>query len=443
MNAPRPRRTHALALLFLVIAAPAALAQAPAAQALKLSKIEFAGLDRVKYEDALAKSGLAVGQTADVDAIDAAASRLMESGLFKNLSYQIKGTADNATLTFNVVELQGGLPVVFDNFVWFTDEQLTEAVRKRVPNFAGLAPESGGASEQIKRALEDLLRENKLQGTVEYMSQVEPGKKPEVIFSVKGSGLRVCKLSFSGSRAFTEEALVQKSGALFSEDYSRMFASAFVESNLLPLYHERGYLRAAFSPPRVKPLKAEDCDPGLGLNFDVDEGAVYVWDKAEWGGNQSLTAQELDAALGMRQREVANAVKIEKGLGLVRRAYGRKGFLSARVRPAAAFDDEGRRVTYRLQVEEGPQYRMGDLRIEGLAEAEANNLRGRWRLLHGEVYDEGYVGEFLKKTHAEFVNEMNKQGRPVPKRNATANIRPDREKLTVDVTIEFKPEAAQ
>jgi outer membrane protein insertion porin family len=423
--------------------APAARAQQPAAQSLKLAKIEFSGLDRVKPEDALAKSGLTIGQTADVDIINAAAERLMESGLFKNLSYSIKGKTDDATLTFTVVELQGGVPVVFDNFVWFTDEQLTEAVRKRVPNFAGLAPESGGASEQIKKALEDLLRENKLQGAVEYLSSVEPGKKPEVVFSVKGSGLRVCKLGFSGSRAFTEEALVQKSGALYSEDYSRVFASAFVESNLLPLYHERGYLRAAFSPPQVKPLKAEDCDPGLALSFLVDEGAVYVWDKAEWGGNQSLSAQELDAALGMRAREVANSVKIEKGLGLVRRAYGRKGFLGARVRPAVAFDDDGRRVTYRFQIEEGPQYRMGDLRIEGLPEAEANNLRGRWRLLHGEVYDEGYVGEFLKKTMAEFYNDLARQGRPLPKLKIGTNVKPDREKLTVDVAIEFKPETAK
>ena len=443
ITAPRSKRAAALALLLLFIAAPAALAQQPAAQSLKLAEIEFSGLDRVKPEDALARSGLTIGQTADVEAIDAAASRLMESGLFKNLSYSIKGKTDDATLTFTVVELQGGLPVVFDNFVWFNDEQLAEAVRKRVPNYAGLAPESGGASEQIKKALEELLKEKGLPGTVDYMTSVEPGKKPEVVFSVKGSGLRVCKLNFSGSRAFTEEALVQKSGALYSEDYSRMFASAFVESNLLPLYHERGYLRAAFSPPQVKPVKAEDCDPGLALSFLVDEGAVYVWDKAEWGGNQSLSAQELDAALGMRQKEVANSVKIEKGLGLVRRAYGRKGFLAARIRPAAAFDDEGRRVTYRLQVEEGPQYRMGDLRIEGLPEAETNNLRGRWRLLHGEVYDEGYVNEFLKKALAEFYNDLVRQGRPIPKLKVGSTAKPDREKLTVDVTIEFKPETAK
>ena len=185
----------ALCALLLALAAPPVLAR-QAAQPVKLAKIEFSGLDRLKPEDALAKSGLAVGQTADVDAIDAAAARLMESGLFKNLSYSIKGTTDNATLTFKVEELKGGLPVVFDNFVWFTDEELAEAVRKRVPTFSGVVPEEGNAGEQIKGALEDLLRERKLQGTVQYMPSVVPGRKPEMIFNVRNAGLRLCQLCY-------------------------------------------------------------------------------------------------------------------------------------------------------------------------------------------------------------------------------------------------------
>jgi outer membrane protein insertion porin family len=441
--APSFRRAGALALCaLLALLAPPARAQQPAPTR-KLATIEFTGLDRLKPEDALAKSGLAVGQTADRDAIDAAAERLMESGLFKNLSYSIKGTTDNATLTFKVEELKGGLPVVFDNFVWFTDEELAEAVRKRVPTFDGLVPEQGGAGDQIKKALEDLLRERKIQGTVEYMPSVEPGKKPEMIFGVKNSGLRLCQLSYKGARAFTEDVLVNKSAALFREDYSRFFASAFVENNLLPLYHERGYLRASFSPPQVKTMKAEDCDPGFSLTFLIDEGDIYTWDKAEWEGNQSLPAEELNAALGMRQREVAGSLKIEKGLNAVRKAYGRKGFLWARIKPAASFDDSGRSVSYRFAIDEGPQFRMGDLRVEGLPEAETNNLLGRWRLLHGEVYDEGYLDQFVKKGVTDFFNELIRQGRPLPKLNVTTNAKPDREKKTVDVTITFKPEGAK
>jgi outer membrane protein assembly factor BamA len=129
--------------------------------------------------------------------------------------------------------------------------------------------------------------------------------------------------------------------------------TGFVESNLVPLYGERGYLRASFSPPKAKPDSSAECEKGLAVSMYVDEGSIYVWDKAEWEGTQALTAQEFDAALGMRSREIANAVKIAKGLAAVRRAYGRKGYLNARVRAAREFDDTNRSVAYRFRSRRG------------------------------------------------------------------------------------------
>ncbi|HST50955.1 MAG TPA: POTRA domain-containing protein [Pyrinomonadaceae bacterium] len=411
-------------------------------QTLKLDRVEFKGLEKIKESDALEKSGLQAGQSVTIDDVDAAANRLLASGLFQNLSYQIKGKTDKAVVTFTVVEPKGGLPVAFDNFVWFTDDELNAAVKSKISFFDGTAPEAGTVTEQIKQALQDLLNEHKIEGTVEYnLSSDVTGRKVEHLYSVKGPGLRVCKINYVGARAVPEEMLVQKSGGIFDNDYSRDFVEGFVESNLLPLYRERGYLRAAFSPPKAKPDSTADCEKGVGVTFYVDEGAVYVWDKAAWEGNASLTTQELDAALGMKQREIANVVKIEKGLRAVRKAYGRKGYLEAGVRAAQDFDDGARSVAYRFQIAEGPQYHMGDLTINGLSEVDANNLRGRWRLLHGDAFDEGYPDEFVKKVMPEFVKDSVHEGRPLPPLKVGAKFTPDRDKHTVDVTLDFKPDA--
>jgi outer membrane protein assembly factor BamA len=422
---------------------PHAHAQTPPAQSIKLERIEFKGLERVKEPEALEKSGLQVGRSVDIDAVEAAANRLLESGLFDNLSYKLKGTTDKSVLTFEVIERKWTMPVSFDNFVWFTAEELTAAVRRKLPAFDGTAPEAGGVTEQIKQALEELLRERKIEGAVEYtLSADASGRRVEHLFSVKGPGLRVCKLNFAGARAVPEELLVTKSGGIFDNDYSRAYVGGFVESSLLPLYHERGYLRAAFGPPKVTPEASPDCGRGVAVTFPVDEGSIYVWDKAVWEGASGLTAQELDAALGMRAREVANAVKIAKGLGLVRRAYGRKGYLGASIKPETEYDDTARSVSYRFRVDEGAQYRMGELSITGLDEVATNNLRGRWRLLHREVYDEGYLDEFGKKSVAEFLREAARAGNPLPAFKIESKVTPDHDKHTVDVTINFKREAA-
>jgi outer membrane protein assembly factor BamA len=425
------------AACLLLLSATAAGAQQPQ-QSIKLDKIEFKGLERVKEPEALEKSALTVGQTVSLDDVEAAANRLLESGLFTNLSYKIKGTTDKALLSFEVIERKWTMPVAFDNFVWFTDEELNAAVRRKLPAFDGTAPEAGGVTEQIKQALAELLNERKIEGSVEYTLSENPStRKVEHLYSVKGPGLRVCKITYAGARAVPEETLVTKSGGIFDNDYSRAYVDGFVESNLLPLYHERGYLRAAFSPPKVAPEMSPECK-GVAVAVTVDEGSIYVWDKATWEGVEGLTAQELDAALGMKNREVANAVKIANGLVRVRKVFGRKGYIVARIRPETVFDDAARSVSYRFRVTEGPQYHMGDLTINGLDEVATNNLRGRWRLLHKEVYDEGYVEEFVRKSVTEFQREAARAGNPLPALKVVSQARPDHDKRLVHVTLDIK-----
>jgi outer membrane protein insertion porin family len=433
--------------IFLFTAACLLLALAPTplraqAQAMKLEKIEFKGLERVKEAEALEKSGLQIGQTVTIEEVDAAGDRLLNSGLFKNLSYSVKGKTDNATLIFTVVEQTWSMPVVFDNFVWFTDEELKEAVRRKVPAFDGTAPEAGNVTEQIKAALQDVLRERKVEGAVEYTLSSDPsGRKVEHLFSVKGAGLRVCKLNVVGARAVPEQTLISKSGGIFDNDYSRAYVGSFVESNLIQLYRERGYLRASFGPSKAKPAETTpECDKGVALTLYVDEGPIYVWDKAVWEGSTALTQQELDVALGMKQREIANGLKVDKGVLALRKAYGRKGYLGLRVRGAPEFDDENRSVSYRFRVDEGPQYKMGELVVVGLSEAAVNNLRGRWGLLHGEVYDEGYLDEFIKKRVPEFQKDALREGNPLPALKVETKATPNHQKQTVDVTLNFKPE---
>ena len=428
-----------LGALLLLLSATAA-AQ-PSQETLKLARIEFDGLGRVSRDDALAKLGLQPGQEATPEQIEQAAQRLQQSGLFTRLGYSVKGKTDDAVLTFQVEEQKWGVPVVFDNFVWFTDQELADAVRKQVPTFDGTAPDGGGVTDGIASALRELLRARNLRGDVEYMPAADlSGRNARHVFTVKNSpGLRVCALNFPGARAVTPEQLVAKSAGIFDNDFSRIFVGDYVASNLLPLYHERGMLRAAFAPPEVKPAEpTDDCAQGLALTFHVDEGSVYVWDRAEWSGQQALTPQELDAALGMRARDIAGSVKIARGMDAVGKAYGRKGYLTASLRAAQEFDDANRKVVYRFTVTEGPQYRMGALTVTGLDERDSNNVRTRWRLLPGEVYDEGYLAEFLKKNLAEFSRAVIREGRQPPYKEAGAEVKPDREKLTVDVTLKFK-----
>ncbi|HVF87660.1 MAG TPA: hypothetical protein VM866_08710 [Pyrinomonadaceae bacterium] len=404
----------------------------------RLVKIEVTGLERYGREQFIADSGLQLGQLIDVETLDAASERLMSGGLLKNLSYKFTAKKNEAVVTFVAEEAKSRVPVVFDNFVWFTDDELKAAIRERIPAFDGTIPDAGGATDTIAKALSDLLREKNISGQVEYTPSAElSGRNPEHLFAVKGGNLGVCALSYPGARAVPEQTLVQKSVGILSNEFSRKFVSAYAEGTLLPLYHERGYLRAGFLTPQAKLQTTPNCT-GVTVAVEVDEGMAYVWEKAQWAGNGTLSAQELDAALGMRRDEIANGLKIAGNLDAVRKAYGRKGHLAPTFGAAPDFDDARRRVTYRFKVNEGPQYRMGALTINGLSERDANDLRVRWSLQSREIYDASYVDQFVKKNVPEFIKDALRDGRKLDALKIESSLRLNPEKQTVDVTLTVK-----
>ena len=135
-------------LIVVVITAFSALAAAQDARV--LSRIEFEGLQQVKAEEALATSGLKLDQPFRIEAIDAAAQRMLDSGIFKQVAYRTRTAGNKVTLTFKVEEAGGGdSPVIFDNFIWFTEDQLMDAVRREVPLFSGRVPNIGKMPEAI------------------------------------------------------------------------------------------------------------------------------------------------------------------------------------------------------------------------------------------------------------------------------------------------------
>jgi len=410
-----------------------------AQQQSRLEKIEFIGLKRVSEPQAISTSGLETGQTIDPRIIDAAAQKLLDSGLFRKLSYRVRATDGQATVIFQVEEANRNLPVLFDNFVWFADTELYIAIRRDVPFFDGTTPESGDTGDKIAAALQQLLAGKKLPGRVEFMLSGGEAGKQALLFSVKGTSIPVCSVHFTGAEAIAEAELVKAAQPLLKTEYSRLDTAQFARFNLYPLYRHLGRLGAKFGDPAAKPEASDACPSGVAIELPVEEGLVYSWNRAEWSGNLALTGEELSAALAMKAGEVADGAKIDASIKGVMKAYARKGYLVPIFRPSFDLDDATQRVTYRFFVHEGPQFRMGSLTIAGLAAFDADRLKEKWKMAPGMVFDQSYVEEFMRTDIYEFMganlntrlpNGMNTKIDPGQKL--------DHQKLTVDITITFK-----
>lgn len=443
--------THSLLkqILFLLLASLLQVAmycpstsgqQNPNSKNLKLGRVEFIGLRRLTQEQALGLSGLQTGDPFSEAAIDDAAKKLVDSGLFARLGYRVKSTGDLVNVTFQVEEADRAAQIVFDNFVWFTDEELFAAIRRDVPFFIGTAPESGSTVDAIAKALQRLLDEKKIAGRIEHMPEEDfLLHRSSYLFSVKGIELPVCTLRFPGATSISEDELRKASQQLTERDYSKTSTATFASITLFPLYRHVGRLRAKFGQASAALETADSpaCKGGLSVTIPVEEGATYSWEKAAWTGNASVPAEELDAALGMKSGELADGLKIDKGIQSARKAFGHKGYIAARIRPATEFDDGNHRVTFKMDVSEGPQYHMGNLRVLGLAPSDVERIKEEWMLAPGAVYDAAYVEDFIKKDLIGILTPIfaARGGVGWPPSKIGIEERPDRQKLTVDVTI--------
>ena len=328
------------------------------------------------------------------------------------------------------------LPVVFENFVWFSDEEIVSAIRRDVPFFNGSAPATGDTTDKITNDLQRLLNSRNITGHVESFPNITKDKL-ELVFTVKGAKIPVCVVRFPGAAAIPEAQLMQASRPLLNTEYSRKDITAFVDTRVAPLYRRLGHLRAEFQPLKFMLTNSLPCTGGVDVSIPVEEGLSYRWAKSVWDGNEKLTIDELAPALGMNPGDLADGTRIDDGLKKVAEAYRRRGYLSATVKETIEYDDANSSVIYRFSIVEGSRYFMGKLIISGLPAEEEERLRSKWTLGSNAVYDQAYVDDFEQKGLREFMVGLAQRSPGSRRSRVGLTTKPDPQKQTVDVTIAF------
>ncbi len=431
---PNQLRNGTLGALAVLLLAPSCV-RAQSSLQHNLSAIHFNGLRRYAPEQAIAASGLRVGASVAAGDLQSAAERLSKTGAFDSVSFQFSTKGNDLTAEFGVTETKDVLPCVFDNFVWFTDADLELAIRKHVPLYTGVAPVRGDSVEGIRGALQDFLRANGISGEVSEIPSGSIGTVNSLLFRVDGISQPIKNIAFSGEAAVSDQQLTAASATLTNQDFSVTNVAAYASAALLPLYYQRGYLRSQFSRPKVTLIDATSKGPvtAVAITLPVAEGNQYSWNGASWSGNQALSGDELAKTLAMNQSEVADLEKIDAGFVTVRKAYLSRGYINVRITPARSLDDAAKLASYSVQVDEGAQFRMGQVYFDGVPDRAAAALLKKWKLKPGDIYDANYPVEFLQKTAGQEVAQAGSSYH-----NSTMKAEADTAKLVVNLHIQFR-----
>src|SRR6267142_4126421 len=368
-------------IIFLLAAACVVSAQAQiapvTAETAPLREIRAEGLKSVSEPQVGALSGLQIGAEVGKDALQAAADKLVQSGLFAKVKYNFQSRTDGLVLTFRVEEAPR-IPAYFDNLPWFADSELNDAIRTKLPFYDGTLPEAGAVVDQAAEALGQFLVTHGLQAAIEHQAVPNPiGDGNIQQFRINAEALRIAGVEFSDPALNSSPAVRQELPALLGKPYSRTSIDMFLTEQVRPTFLQKGFLRAKLGPPEVRltgnPNKK--LPEQIPVYVPINPGAVYRWKGVEWSGNNVLSTITLTNAIGLKSGEIADGMAIEGGWDRVREEYGRRGYMQTKIDPQATYDDAAHTVAYHVHIEEGKTFHLGSVVVTGLSPNAEKHLR--------------------------------------------------------------------
>jgi len=400
--------------------------------AFKLISIRTTGTKRYKSEEIIAATGLQLGQTVSEDDFKRAARLLGETGAFSDVLYSFQYSTEGTKLELQVQDAERFVPVRFDNLVWFSDQELLDQLRAQVPLFQGQIPIAGDLADQVSNALQALLITRNLQGRADYLRAVhEDGPIEAFVFTVTGPQIHIRNIAFAGAGPSELPLLEAAARKVQGADFSRSILRTQEDKNLLPVYLEHGYLKAAFGDAQAKVVQDSPQETTVDVTFPVDPGRQYKLTALDLTGNKSFPTDTLRPLIHAQLNQPANAVQIETDIAAMKKLYGTRGYMAASIQPKPEMDDANSTVKCLLQIHEDDVYAMGDLEIRGLDSRTTARLQDDWKLRGGDPYDSSYAKRFLDQADKE-ISLMGDW-------NASVRESLNHEEKTVDVTLRFDP----
>ena len=398
----------------------------------KLISVKTTGTKRYKSEEVVAASGLQIGQTVSEDDFKKAAQHLGETGAFGDVLYSFQFSPEGTKLELQVQDAEPFVPVRFDNLVWFSDQELLDQLHAQVPLFQGQLPLGGDLADEVSNALQGLLIAHNLQGRVDYLRAAahEDGPIEAFVFTVAGPQIHIRNIAFAGVGTSEVPLLEAATGKLKGAEFLRSILRAQEDKNLLPIYLQRGYLKAMFGDAEAKVVQDSPQGTLVDVTFPVDPGRQYKLTAFELEGCKAFSAEALRSVMHTQPGEPANGVQVDADIEAMKKLYGTRGYMAAGIQPVSEMDDANATVRMVLRIEEGDIYTMGDLEFRGLDSRTTARLQDEWKLRGGDTYDSSYAGRFLEQVDKEIslMGDFNTSVRE--------SLNKDK---TVDVTLRFNP----
>lgn len=204
-------------------------------------------------------------------------------------------------------------------------------------------------------------------------------------------------VEFSGNKKLDTKDLQEKIDLKLGSVYNPVEIQKAGEK-LKEYYEEEGYFEVQITPDVEKVP-----DGDVRVVFRIVEGRKITIDRIVIEGAAGLTAKQIKSFMVIQERQffifrgTVQRQRLEEDLERIVALYNDHGYIQARVESHdVSIDTAKARVTIRITVVEGPQFRVGSVDVTGANVLPVEEVRRQIRLAPGDVYSRSKVRESLR-----------------------------------------------
>lgn len=152
------------------------------------------------------------------------------------------------------------------------------------------------------------------------------------------------------------------------------------KDKILQFFHQQGFPFVQVKISQIS-LEEDECKALL----EIKKGEKFFVSKIEIKGNKILPSSRIQKVISPHEGEIFVSDALNRSLETIRDIYGKRGYLYVRVK--SKIEKENGKIKIIISIEEGPQVKVGKIKIEGNKTCKERIFKHNLLLKEGDVFN--------------------------------------------------------
>lgn len=400
----------------------------------EIASINIKGAVHSSEKNILARSGLKVGQKIIMPGyeIPQAIKNLMRIKLYQEVQiYQTRIVEDLIFLEIEVVELPVLKNFSIKNIKKSEREDLTASLKNHLIKGTIISKSEEDFSKKIIQKYFKKKGFLDVEVLTKKMPCVHEKNCHKIIFEVNKNGkIKINNIAFTGNKFVSKKRLkklmdTKSKPQIFKKPFFLIDDFETDKKRILAYYASLGYRDTKITNTKIDRKN----EKGIDIEIDIKEGIQYQFGEITWKGNSKYSDTLLTKILGIKKGDIFNDQLLNERINFsengrdISRLYMDDGHLFFRAIPVEKALN-GNKIDIEIQIMEGAQATIGEVKIVGNDITNENVIRRELRTLPGDKFNrEELIRSQRSLMNMGFFNPESVSVTPMPNpQNGTVDI---------------------